>query len=340
MTELNVGLIGFGLAGSVFHAPLIAAEPRMKLTAVSTSRDLPEEFASARTYADPKELIADPEIDLVAIASPNPSHAPLARAALMAGKHVVIDKPFAIDTREAQGLIDLANLQGRHLSVFQNRRWDGNFITVRELLDESAVGEVRYCEIHFDRFRAKPKEGWRETVAPGSGVLYDLGPHLLDQALCLFGKPKWLFADVATQRDGAKVDDYFHIILDYDRTRVVVHASTLTAKTGPRLIAHGMKGSLYQYGMDQQEPQLIEGLRPGQPGWGEAEEVSVTISDGESERQVAPKPGSYENFYRAVAAAIRDGAPTPVTHDEAYTLMTMLEAARRSAEEGRKIAIL
>jgi len=340
MSEIKVGLIGFGLAGSVFHAPLIAAEPRFELAVVATSRDLPAEFAAARTYTDPMELIGDPAIDLVVVASPNTSHAPLARAALMAGKHVVVDKPFTIDTREAQELIDLARLKNRHLSVFQNRRWDGNFITVRELLDEGAVGELRYCEIHYDRFRPALKVDWRETVTPGAGVLYNLGPHVLDQAICLFGKPKSLFADIAVQRDGAAVADYFHIVLDYDRLRVVVHASTLVAKPGPRFVAHGTTGSLYQYGMDQQEPQLAAGLRPGQPGWGEAEEVSITISDSETDRSVAHKPGAYECFYRGVAAAILDGAPSPVTHDEAYTLMAMLEAARRSAVEGRKVALV
>ncbi|SON55272.1 putative oxidoreductase YvaA [Hartmannibacter diazotrophicus] len=339
MPELKVGLIGFGLAGSVFHAPLIASEPRFELAAVATSRTLPAEFARAETVADPLALIADPAIDLVVIASPNASHAPLARAALMAGKHVVVDKPFTIDVREADALIDLARLKERHLSVFQNRRWDGNFLTVRQLLDEGAIGEVRYCEIHYDRFRPELKAGWRETLIPGAGTLYNLGPHLLDQALCLFGKPRSVLADIAIQREGAEVDDYVHIVLDYGRLRVVLHASTLVPKEGPRLIAHGKSESLYQFGMDPQEPQLAAGLRPGQPGWGEAEDVSVVVGAGESERTMPVRPGAYECFYRAVAASILDGAPPPVTLDDAHTLMTMIEAARRSAVEGRKIAL-
>ena len=339
MSQIKVGLIGFGLAGSVFHAPLIAAEPRMRLTAAATSRKLPEEFASAKTFASAEEMIASPDIDLVVIASPNTSHAPLARASLMTGKHVVIDKPFALNTREAQSLVDLAQLKGKMLTVFQNRRWDGNFLTVQSLLGEGAIGDVRYCEIHYDRFQPSPKVGWRETRNPGAGILYDLGPHLMDQALCLFGKPKRISADVTAQRDGVLVDDYFHIVLTYCDMRVVVHASTLVAKAGPRFVAHGTTGSLYQYGMDEQEPQLAKGMRPGDAGWGDAPEVTVEISGRTSTRAVTPKPGAYECFYRAVADTILGQAPPPVTTDEALVLMSMLDAARQSAVEGRRIAI-
>lgn len=312
----------------------------MRLAAIATSRNLPEEFASAKAFASPQELIASDELDLIVVASPNTSHAPLARAALMAGKHVVVDKPFALDAQEAQSLIDLALLKDRVLTVFQNRRWDGNFLTVRNQLDQGVVGDVRYCEIHFDRFRPTPKTGWRETRIPGAGALYDLGPHLMDQALCLFSKPDTVSADVTALRDGVLVDDYFHIVLTYSDKRVVLHASTLVAKAGPRLVAHGTKGSLYQYGMDDQEPQLARGMRPGDAGWGVAEEVSVQVSDGASERTVVPMPGAYECYYRAVAATILDAAPPPVTLNEAQILMSMLDAARQSAIEGRRIALL
>jgi len=266
MSRLNVGLIGYGLAGSVFHGPLILSEPRTQLTCVATSRTLSAEYAGVRTETDPMALIAADDVDLVVVATPNDSHLPLARAALEAGKHVVVDKPFTIDLADAETLVSLAAEKGRLLSVFQNRRWDGNFLTVRELLEKGAIGEVRHCEIRYDRFRPVGKQGWRETAAPGSGVLYDLGPHLLDQALCLFGMPKAVIADIAIQREGVLADDYFHVQLLYDRLKVIVHASCIVFRPGPRFLAHGMTGSILQFGMDQQEPQLVRGLRPGQPG--------------------------------------------------------------------------
>jgi scyllo-inositol 2-dehydrogenase (NADP+) len=339
MPPLNVGLIGYGLAGSVFHAPLIAAEPRMRLAAIATSRSLPQELAGVRALRDPMELIQAGDIDVVVVASPNATHAPLARAALMAGKHVVVDKPFALDVREADALIELARLQGRLLTAFQNRRWDGNFLTVRALLSQNILGDVRYGEIHFDRHRPIPKQGWRETEVPGAGVLFDLGPHLIDQALCLFGLPETVLADVARQREGVVADDYFHLVLGYRLLRVVLHASALVPKPGPRLLMHGVSGSLYQYGMDPQESQLARGIRPGDSAWGITPAVSVLVADGTGERPVGVLPGAYECFYRAVAAAILDGTAPPVTVEEARAVMLVLDAARHSSAEGRRIAV-
>jgi scyllo-inositol 2-dehydrogenase (NADP+) len=337
MSRLNVGLIGYGLAGSVFHGPLILSEPRMQLTCVATSRRLSPEYAGVRTETDPMALITADDVDLVVIATPNGSHLPLARAALEAGKHVVVDKPFTIDLADAKTLVSLAAEKGRLLSVFQNRRWDGNFLTVRELLKKGAIGEVRYCEIHYDRFRPVGKQGWRETATPGSGVLYDLGPHILDQALCLFGMPKAVIADIAIQREGVLADDYFHVQLLYDRLKVIAHASCIVLRPGPRFLAHGMTGSILQFGMDQQEPQLVRGLRPGQPGWGEAREVSVRLYNETGDQEIEPKPGAYENFYRTVAAAALDGDVLAVTPRDACDLMALLNAARLSATEGRRV---
>ncbi len=337
MLRLNVGLIGYGHAGSVFHGPLILSEPRMRLTCVATSRTLSSEYAGIRTEVDPNALIAADDVDLVVIATPNSSHLSLARAALEAGKHVVVDKPFTIDLAEAKTIASLADEKGRLLSVFQNRRWDGNFLTVRELLDKNAIGETRYCEIHYDRFRPVGKQGWRETAAPGSGVLYDLGPHVLDQALCLFGMPKAVIADVAVQRDGVLADDYFHIQLLYDRLKVIVHASCIVFRPGPRFLAHGMRGSILQFGMDAQEAQLARGLRPGQPGWGKSPEVSVLLSNEIGDQEIEPRPGAYETFYRTLVAAALDGEKLAVTPKDACNLMALLDAARLSATEGRRV---
>jgi scyllo-inositol 2-dehydrogenase (NADP+) len=337
VTVLNVGLVGFGHAGSVFHAPLIAAEPRLRLAAVASSRPLTAEFAAARSVADPQQLVCADDIDVVVVASPNASHASLARAALLADKHVVVDKPFTLDLKEADALITLARERNRLLTVFQNRRWDGNFLTVQELLAQDALGEVYFAEMHFDRYRPAPKQGWREQPVPGAGALYDLGSHLIDQALCLFGMPDTVSADVTAQRDGVMVDDYFHVQLCYARRRVLLHASALVPRPGPRFVAHGTAASLFQYGMDAQESQLAQGLRPGDVRWGVASGVSVRLGDGAGERLVPALPGAYERFYHAVAAAALDGAAPPVSPAEARAVMAVLDAARRSAVEGVRI---
>jgi scyllo-inositol 2-dehydrogenase (NADP+) len=339
MAVLKVGLVGFGVAGAVFHAPLIAAEPRLRLVAVATSRSLPAEFAATRSMTDAQQLVRSDDVDLVVVASPNETHAPLARAALLAGKHVVVDKPFTLNVREADALIELALQRNRLLTVFQNRRWDGNFLTVRELLVERALGEVFFAELHFDRHRPSPKRGWREQAVPGAGVLYDLGPHLIDQALCLFGVPDSVVADVTAQRDGVVVDDYFHLQLNYGRRRVLLHASLLVPKPGPRFVAHGTLASLVQRGMDPQESQLTQGLRPGGAGWGIAPEVSVELSDGASVRSMPVLPGAYECFYRAVAAAVLDGVAPPVSLADARAVITIMDAARRSAAEGVRVVL-
>src|SRR3954470_69287 len=205
MNQIAVGLIGYGLAGSVFHAPLVEAEPRMRLPSVVTSRkeQVASELPVARVLGNVEELLADPGIELVIVASPNTTHVPFARAALHAGKHVVIDKPFAPTLGEADSLIALAEEKGRLLSVFHNRRWDDGFLTARHCIDQGLVGTIAHYEVHFDRFRPAIKQGWREQPLAASGLLYDLGSHLIDQALVLFGLPRTLTADVITQRPQA-----------------------------------------------------------------------------------------------------------------------------------------
>jgi scyllo-inositol 2-dehydrogenase (NADP+) len=339
MDRVKVGLIGFGLAGSVFHAPLLMSEPRMRLTAIATSRALSTDYANVRAYPDAKQLIESDEVDLIVIATPNETHAPLAEAALEAGKHVVIDKPFAIDLKDADKLMALAARQQRLLSVFHNRRWDGNFLTARAVLSRADIGEINYCEIHFDRFRPKAKTGWRETDQPGSGVLYDLGPHLIDQALCLFGMPEAVIADVTAQRDGVVADDYFHLQLIYTQSlRVVLHASCLALHEGPRLVAHGNKGSLVVHGLDGQEAALAAGARPGDSSWGTTETVQVLVINDAGRHDIPVIPGAYEQYYRSIAVAVLDGQEPAVTTKQARDVMAVLDAARQSAVERRWVS--
>lgn len=338
MSEVRVGIVGFGLAGSVFHAPLIRSEPRLSLRRVSTSRSDEAARAGIAVAASADALIADPDIDLVVIASPNRTHHPLAMAALEAGKHVVIDKPMAVSTEEADALIALAAERKRVLTVFHNRRWDGDFLTVRGIVDEGVLGEILLFEAHWDRFRPALKQGWREADEPGAGLLADLGPHMIDQALLLFGPPEAVTADLAAQRVEATADDYFDMTLHHGRRRVRLAASTLVAAPRPRFALHGTGGSFVKYGLDPQEALLKAGAAPTDPEFGEdgaGQAGILTGADGRS-TPVPTRPGRYRAFYEAVADAILIGAPVPVAPGDARAGLAIIEAARRSASEGAR----
>ncbi|MDR6934757.1 oxidoreductase [Luteibacter sp. 3190] len=343
MQPIPTGLIGYGTAGAVFHAPLIAAAPGLRLTAIASRRadDIQRDFPEARAYENAQSLLADPAIDLVVIATPNDTHAALAREALQAGKHVVVDKPFTLEAAEAEALIALAERLDRRLTVFQNRRWDNDFLTVRRLVDDGRLGEVAYYEAHFDRFRPEIKAGWRETDVPGSGLLYDLGAHLIDQALVLFGMPRAITADVTRQRAAAKADDYFHLVLDYGTRRAVLHASVLVRDPGPRYLVHGDGGSFVKHGIDGQEAALREGRRPGGEGWGDDDPAlfgRFTDADG-TVATIDTLPGRYTAFYDEVASAIRDGSALPVDAREARDVIRVIEAAQISARERRTVVL-
>ncbi|HYD36496.1 MAG TPA: Gfo/Idh/MocA family oxidoreductase, partial [Allosphingosinicella sp.] len=295
---LRVALLGRGMAGTIFHAPLIRAVPAFELAAIAGA-------------ADGAAAIASPDIDLVVIATPNPTHYPLAAAALEAGKHVVVDKPFAVTLAEADALIALATTKGRMLTVFHNRRWDGDFLTVRRLVESGALGEIGLFEAHWDRFRPRPRTGWREQPVAGSGLLWDLGPHLVDQALVLFGVPDSVSGEVAIQREGGKADDYFELVLRYGAMRTRLAASSLIAEPRPRFSIHGTKASFVKYGLDPQEAALKREATALDPDSGRGDppcDGVLTRADGGRE-PVATLPGRYLAFYEGVAAAIGEGAP-------------------------------
>ncbi|MFF8411913.1 Gfo/Idh/MocA family oxidoreductase [Streptomyces omiyaensis] len=354
-TPLRVGLVGYGLAGSVFHAPLIAASADLTLAAVTTGN--PERAAEAReahpgvrVCARPEDLWAEdgPELDLVVVASPNKTHVPIAEAALRAGLPVVVDKPLAATAAEARALAGLAEERGLLLSVFQNRRWDSDFLTLRRLLDEGELGEVQRFESRFERWRPRPKGGWRESGAPEEigGLLYDLGSHVVDQALVLFGPAVSVYAESDVRRPGAEADDdTFVAITHANGVRSHLYVSATAAQLGPRFRVLGQRAGFVTYGLDPQEAALREGLRPG-PGtaWGvEPEALWGRIGSGESPltgggTPVEPVPGDYPAYYAAVAAAVRGTGPNPVTAHEAAAALDVLEAARRSAREGVTVA--
>ncbi|MFJ7296843.1 Gfo/Idh/MocA family oxidoreductase [Streptomyces collinus] len=346
-TPLRVGLVGYGLAGSVFHAPLIAATEGLALDTVVTSN--PErqqqaraEFPDVRLAATPDELFARAsELDLIVVASPNKTHVPLATTALKAGLPVVVDKPVAGTAAEARELAALAEERELLLSVFQNRRWDNDFLTLRKLLNEGELGDVWRFESRFERWRPKPKGGWRESGDPAEigGLLYDLGSHVVDQALVLFGPAASVYAETDIRRPGAETDDDTFIAITHTSgVRSHLYVSATTAQLGPRFRVLGSLAGYVKYGLDPQEAALRDGQRPG-PGWGtEDESLWGRVGSGESPmtgggRAEPTLPGDYPAYYAAVAKALLEGAPNPVTAREAAAALDVLEAARRSARE-------
>ncbi|MBB5190467.1 putative dehydrogenase [Silvimonas terrae] len=341
MNRLKVALVGYGYAGKTFHAPLIVAAPGLHLTTVVSSdpAKVHADYPDVNVVAHAAEALADPQIDLVVIAAPNDQHFPLAQAALAAGKHVVVDKPFTTTLAEARNLIAQAKEVGKVLSVFQNRRWDADFLTVKKLLADDDLGRVVHFESHFDRFRPVVRQRWREAAGLGNGLWFDLGPHLVDQALQLFGRPEAVYADLAVMRDEAVATDYFHVILRYEGLRVILHGSTLVAG-GPRFVIHGDKRSFIKQGLDTQEAQLKAGGKPGDADWGKdpLDGVLITsVNDVEETAAVVTKVGDYRAYYNGVAAAIAEGKPNPVSGEEALAVMAVIELAHTSASMQREL---
>ena len=344
MTALNLALIGYGYVGRVFHAPLIEATPGLRLhTLVSRQVDAAGAYPQAQVHADRAQAFSDPAIDAVVIATPNDTHAAIALEALAAGKHVLVDKPFTLDLAQARAVIAAAADAGRVCSVFQNRRWDSDFLTLQQLLADGVLGEIAEFHSHFDRHRPQVRDRWRESDAPGAGLWFDLGPHLLDQALQLFGRPQAIVADLLRQRDGARSDDYFHVVLHYPRMRAHLHAGTLVADAERRFAVHGRLASYVKTGLDTQEAKLRDGVRPGAPGWGEDPQagwLTLSSDDGALQRQRLPTlPGDYRRCYAAFADAIRGVGAPPATAAQALEVMALLELAEQSSARGQVLAL-
>jgi scyllo-inositol 2-dehydrogenase (NADP+) len=337
----SAGLVGFGLAGSVFHAPLIGAVPRLRLSKVSTSQVAAAEKFGLEPVASAASIIDDPAIDVVVIASPNHTHDALAEAALRSGKHVVVDKPLAASSEEADRLIALAAERGLTLTVFHNRRWDSDFLTVQELLGGERIGEVLLFEAFWDRFRPSVNDHWKEDARAGGGLLNDLGPHLIDQVLCLFGTPRAVTGDIGLQREGSAVDDYFDLRFDYDRLRVRLGASNLVTAPRSRFQLFGTQASFIKQGLDPQQSQLRDGLAPAAPGYGvePAEQLGIlTERDGTAE-PVRGTAGRWAHFYEQLVAALDGVGPVPVDPKDASRGLALIELARRSATEGRTLHV-
>ena len=342
--SLNVAILGYGAAAKTFHAPLIASLPGLTLKAISSSNPakVRADWPEIAVADSPAQIFARDDIDLVVIPTPNETHFPLARAALAAGKHVVVDKPFTVTLIEARLLQSEARQRGRLLSVFHNRRWDADFLTLQQVIASGELGPMVHFESHFDRFRPETRVRWREQPVPGSGLWYDLGPHLIDQTVQLFGLPESVFLDQAKQRDRSEVDDWFHAVLRYGQSRVILHAGALVPVPAPRFVMHGRTGSFVKYGLDAQEDALKAGQRPPAEDWGE-DPQSATISlwhDAACQsRQMAMIPGNYPAYYAGVRDAIRGIGANPVTVEEALRVMGLLELGVQSAQCGRVLAV-
>jgi predicted dehydrogenase len=347
-SPLRVGLLGYGLAGRVFHAPLVAATDGLRLAAVVTTdpnrrAQVLRDHPGTRLFARSEQLIGSGEVDVIVVATPNRSHVAMARLAVAAGLPVVVDKPLAATSAEGRALVEEAQRRGVPLTVFQNRRWDGDFRTVRRLIDEGVLGTVLRFESRFDRWRPSIRARWREQGAPedAGGLLFDLGAHLVDQAVQLFGPVESVYAEIDHRRAGTAVDDDDFVALAHaNGTRSHLWMSVLAAQLGPRMRVLGDKAAYTKYGLDGQEAALGAGRRPGDGGWGEDPPAQWgTVGTEGDPHEVRTEPGRYEAFYAGLVAALRDGAPLPVDPAESVAVLELLEAARRSAARRETVRV-
>lgn len=344
---INTALVSFGMSGKVFHAPFIAANPNFNLVGCweRSNKNIEAAYPGTKSYNSYEELLADTTIDLVIVNSPNDTHYTYAKSALLAGKHVVVEKAFTNTSAEAQELNELANKKGLKLAVYQNRRYDADFLTLQKLIQEDEIGSLVDVQINFERYRTtlSPKKH-KESVSTGSGLLYDLGPHLVDQALLLAGMPLAVFADIRITRKVGVVDDYFTLILYYPSHRITLTSGMFYMTEGTGYKVYGTKGSFIKKRSDVQEADLIAGKLPNSPNWGaEATEdygVLYTDMNGLITNKVIPSiPGNYGLFYEKMADAILNNGPLPTTATEGTNIIRVLEAARNSAFNKKVVGV-
>jgi scyllo-inositol 2-dehydrogenase (NADP+) len=345
MEKITVGIVGFGLSGRYFFAPFLFSHPGYSIKAIVTSQEneVKKIYPGIAVYDSVLEIFEDSAIDLVVVASPNFTHFEYAKRALISGKHVIVEKPFTISSDEANELIRISKQQNKALIPFQNRRWDGDFLTVKKLIEEETLGEILEFESHFDRYRPeRERVAWKNDPNPGVGTLYDLGPHLIDQALCLFGKPEYIIGDIRRHRQHADNDDNFEIQLHYPITKVILKAGVMIRELGPRFIVNGRKGSFIKYGLDVQEQNLKDGILPGNPLLGMDWENNYGLLHTEIEGEIVRKrleteDGNYMSYFDNVFRAIEGGEELKVKPEDGKLIIEVIEKALQSSREKRSL---
>ncbi|GAM61364.1 dehydrogenase [Vibrio ishigakensis] len=341
MQPIKTAIVGFGISGQCFQAPILKDCPEIDLCAVvsSNTEKVHAQLPSVKVYSSIEAMLENPSIELVIIATPNHLHVPQAKLALLAGKHVVIEKPFSINVKEGKELIEVAKQVDKLLSVYQSRRFDGDFKTIKKLINEEKLNNIHTFYSSYNRYKPEVKVRWREQNVPGSGIVYDLGAHLIDQTLCLFGLPQAVTAQLKAQRPEAEAIDHFHIVLHYPERDAILHSNCLSVTEGPRFQIFTHDAAFIKYGMDTQEDLLREKQGPNSIGWGEdkPENYAVYTNHEGEESVIETEKGGYEVFYQQVANAIRNGSSLPVTAEQALDIIRIIEAAYESSSQRRTI---
>jgi scyllo-inositol 2-dehydrogenase (NADP+) len=340
---MKTGIVGFGLSGRVFQAPFIQCHSGFQLEKIVSSKTIEVNllYPQAEVVSSFEQLLNDDSLELIIIASPNATHFDYAKRALLAGKHVVVEKPFVTSLTQAQELVQLSKSSKRTLAVYQNRRWDGDFQTVKSIINQGILGEIVEYESHFDRYRPLANlDVWKQQNLPGSGVLFDLGPHLIDQALALFGMPEAVWANIQNQRQVGEVDDYFELQLFYPNMKAILKAGVLTRLTPPRFTIHGKAGSFVKYGLDPQENNLRNGMLPTHPEVGKDTEnqygtLSSNLNDIHFQGSIETLPGNYMGFFNNLYQHIKHGDPLEVTPTDALHAIEIIDKAQQSNREKR-----
>ncbi len=347
MPVIKTAILSFGMSGRVFHAPFIALNPGFELAGIweRTKSESLEFYPNIKIYRSLDEILNDESIELVIVNTPTNTHYEYSKKVLLAGKHAVVEKAFTTSIAEAIELEELARSVNKKISVYQNRRWDSDFKTVRKIIEEGWLGNIVEAEIHYDRYRvALSAKLHKEIPGPGAGVLNDLGPHLVDQAICLFGMPLAVYADIRITRPNSLVDDYFELLLNYSDKVVRLKASCLVREPFPSYIIHGLKGSFHKSRTDVQETALLANQKPNLPNWGVEPIVERgylhTEKDGNIIREKVPTEiGNYGTYYALVEKAIRENKEMPVTAQEGIQVMKIIEAAFKSSELKKQISL-
>jgi scyllo-inositol 2-dehydrogenase (NADP+) len=341
-TIIRVGLASYGMSGQVFHAPLLHVHKGFQLRSIleRSSNKSKNRYPDVEIIKDYHKLIHDPEIDLIVVNTPDHLHYPMAMEALQAHKHVVIEKPFALHSDDGKKLQKMANENGLMISVYHNRRWDGGFLTLQHILKQGILGRIVEYEAHFDRYRNYIVDNWKENPDIGTENIFNLGSHLIDQALVLFGKPNSIFADIRAQRENAKVNDAFDLRLYYKDMRVLLKSTYLAKEAGPAYCVHGTEGSYIKYSADPQEEMLKAGRYPDEPGWGKEESTAWGIINyqqaGNSIREkIETIPGNYLSYYNSIYEHLVHNVPLAVSSNQANDVIRIIELALQSSAQGR-----